>query len=151
MRVVRTLWDTGVCSSWVGRVFQVGRVCISYFFYYSDKLSDKGIQGKKVLKEFFLFFQNLFIYVLVRSLREAGQQGCEAAGHVSTGSKQWGGGEKERDGFWGSMRLLRFTWSGDPQPVRLSHPPSGWVFPSWLYFCANTLADTPRGVLLWGL
>lgn len=63
MRVVRTLWDTGVCSSWVGRVFQVGRVCISYFFYYSDKLSDKGIQGKKVLKEFFLFFKTyLFMY-----------------------------------------------------------------------------------------
>lgn len=47
MRVVRTLWDTGVCSSWVGRVFQVGRVCISYFFITVTNYLIKASKGRR--------------------------------------------------------------------------------------------------------
>lgn len=73
MRVVRTLWDTGVYSSWAGRVFQVGRVCISYFFIATTKHLIKASKERRFERNFFFFFQNVFIYLFIGSQFEGGK------------------------------------------------------------------------------
>lgn len=145
------LWVTGVYSSWAGCVFQVGRVCISYFFYCCDRVSDKIIPGKKVLKGLFknlFIYSSIYLYFVAHSLREARQQEYEAAGYiVSPGRKQ----REEVDA--GAPRIFFFLLCpGTPRLIRPSHSPSGWVLPSQLYLCGNsshrhTQRGAPRGLL----
>lgn len=70
MRVVRTLWDTGVYSSWVGCVFQVGRACISYFFIATTK---HLIKASKERFERNFFLSSKFIYLFIGSQFEGGK------------------------------------------------------------------------------